>query len=263
MKDTGNKKNGLAARRHGEITTFYAPPPVAEDGTIILRGEEAFHARTVCRLGKGDAITIVDGEGLAHFCEVLSASPQKLTCRVFKSVKNWGEPPVTVDLAAGLSKGSKFDWTCEKATELGVARIIPFVSEKSAVKIDDPSAAKRKITRYRRVTKAAMKQSLRGVWPQIGPTMSLVDLVETFDSYHRVLVGDPTRGSIPFAKATELVTSARKILLIIGPEGGLSLAETEKLRDNGVYSVNLGPRRLRTETAAVTFVARILGLFEM
>ena len=135
-------KDSLPHRRHGEITTFYAPPPVAEDGTITLDRDEAHHARMVCRLGRGEPITIVDGEGLAHFCEVVLASPQKFVCRVFKSVKNWGEPPVVVDLAAGLSKGSKFDWTCEKATELGVTRIIPFVSEKSAVKIDDPVSAK-------------------------------------------------------------------------------------------------------------------------
>lgn len=249
-------------RRRGEITVFYAPPPVADDGTITLGGEEAHHARTVCRLSKGSPITVVDGQGLAHFCEVLSASPRKLACRIFKSVKNWGEPPVTVDLAAGLSKGTKFDLTCEKATELGVKGIIPFVSEKSAVKADDPTAAGRKVARYRRLTLAAMKQSLRSVWPIVSPVCRLADLLPTFDSYHRILAGDPTAGSISFDRAGELISSARKILLIIGPEGGMSTSEIALLRENGAYSVSLGPRRLRTETAAIVFVARIMGVFE-
>ena len=255
-------KDSLPHRRRGEITTFYAPPPVAEDGTITLDCDEAYHARTVCRLGRGDPITIVDGEGLAHFCEVVLASPQKFVCRVFKSVKNWGEPPVVVHLAAGLSKGSKFDWTCEKATELGFTGNIPFISQKSALKIDDPVSAKRKIARYRRVTLAAMKQSLRSVWPQVGPICSLINVIEMFNSYHRVLIADPTRGSISFGKAAELVSSARKVLLIVGPEGGLSKSDIQRLRENGAYSVSLGPRRLRTETAAIAFLARLMGVFE-
>ncbi len=258
MADSGNKP----ARRRGEITTFYAPPPLGADGTIVLDPAEAKHAATVCRLAEGMPITVVDGQGLAHMCEVISASPRKFVCRVFKTVKHWGEPPVRVTLAAGLSKAGKFDLTCEKATELGVSRIIPFISEKSAVKTDDPAAAKRKINRYHRVTLAAMKQSLRSVWPEVGPIRSLVDLAGTFDNYHRILVADPTRGSITFDQATELVSPARKILLIVGPEGGLSATEIFQLRTNGAYSVNLGPRRLRTETAAIVFTARIVGAIE-
>ena len=107
-----------------------------------------------------------------------------------------------------------------------------------------------------------MKQSLRSVWPSVSPVRPLAELLQTFDSYHRILVGDPTGGSISFDKAGELVSSARKILLIIGPEGGLSPSEIAQLRENGAFSVSLGPRRLRTETAAIVFLARIMGVFE-
>ena len=260
MRDDDESKR--ARRRKREITTFYAPPPLASDGTIALAGDQARHARTVCRIGKGDRVTIVDGDGLAHFCEAATVTPQKFVCRVFKSVKNWGEPPVTVDLAAGLSKGGKFDWTCEKATELGVAGIIPFVSEQSAVKVDDPTAAQRKLNRYQRLTLAAMQQSPRSVRPRVEPISTLTQVIKTFESYHRVLVGDPTRGSVSFDKAAELISSARKVLLIVGPESGFSSPEIESLRDHGAVSVSLGPRRLRTETAAITFLARVMGVFE-
>jgi len=249
-------------QRHGEITSFYAPPPIGDGGTITLPAEEMYHARAACRLKQGDPITIVDGHGLAHFCEVITATPKKFMARVVKTVKHWGEPPVAVHLAAGLSKGSKFDWTCEKATELGASRIIPLVSEKSAVKIDDLAAEKRRIARYRRIALAAMKQSLRSVWPEVGSICALNDLIGTFDAYHRVLIGDPTRGSIPFEKAAELISSARKTLLIVGPESGFASSEIERLRQNGAISVSLGPRRLRTETAAIAFLTRIVGVFE-
>jgi len=249
-------------QRPGEVTSFYAPPPVPDDGIITLPPDEASHAHTVCRLKPKDAITIVDGEGLAHFCTVVTATPKKFAAQVIKTVKNWGEPQVAVTLAAGLSKGGKFDWMCEKATELGATRIIPFISEKSAVKIDETAAANRKIARYRRITLAAMKQSLRSIWPEVGPICTLDELIATFDAYHRILVGDPTPGSITFDKTAELVSSARKILLIVGPESGFSPREIDRLRANGAVSTALGPRRLRTETAAIAFLARIMGVFE-
>lgn len=258
-----NETKDGARRRRSEITTFYAPFPLATDGLITLDEDQARHARTVCRFHKGDRITVVDGEGSAHFCEAITVTPGKFVCRVFKSVKNWGEPPVEVDLAAGLSTGSKFDWTCEKATELGAAGIIPFVSERSTVKVDDAAAAKRKIHRYQRLALAAMKQSLRSLLPRVETISTLAQVIETFGSYHRVLLADPTRGSISFDKAAELISPARKILLIVGPESGFSLSELESLRDHDAVSVSLGPRRLRTETAAITFLSRVMGVFEV
>ncbi len=258
----GKLDGGSVSRRKNDITTFYAPPPLAADAVITLDADQARHAHTVCRFHKGDPITIVDGKGLAHFCEVTTVTPRKFACRVFKSVKNWGEPPVTVDLAAGLSKGAKFDWTCEKVTELGISGIIPFVSEKSAVKVDDPAAAKRKTTRYRRLALAAMKQSLRSRLPDIANITTLAQVIESFDSYHRVLLADPTRGSVSFDKAAELISNARKVLLIVGPESGFSHGEMETLHEHDAISVSLGPRRLRTETAAITFLTRVMGIFE-
>jgi len=253
---------GFASRRKGEVTTFYASPSSAVDGFITLDRDQSRHVHTVCRLRRGDPITIVDGEGLAHFCEVAGATQQKCTCRIFKTVKNWGEPAVTVDLASGLSKGAKFDWTCEKATELGVNGILPFISEKSAVKIDDPAAAQRKTARHQRLVLAAMKQSLRSRLPRVETILTLPQVIETFSLYHRVLVADPTRGSVPFDKAAELIFSAGKILLLVGPEGGFTISEVESLRDHGAVSVSLGPRRFRTETAAVVFLSRVMGIFE-
>jgi len=262
MVTDGKTTGGFAGRRRGEITAFYAPPPVGKDRMITLPPDEAKHARTVCRLGSGEPITIVDGEGLAHFCEVISATPRMFSCRVVKTVKNWGEPPVTVELAAGLSKSGKFDWTCEKAVELGAARILPFTSDKSAVKVDDPAAAKRKVARYRRLAFAAMKQCQRSVWPPVEHVASLESIIERFESYHRILIGDPTPGSLPIHKAGESFIAARKILLIVGPESGFSPAEIRRLRDHDAFSINLGPRRLRTETAAISFLARVIGMFE-
>jgi len=256
------ERNNAGSRRKGEITTFYAPPPHPADGRITLGGDQAHHAHTVCRFHKGDPITVVNGEGLAHFCEVITITAQQCICRVFKTVKNWGEPPVSVDLASGLSKSTKFDWTCEKATELGANAIIPFLSEKSAVKIDDPAGAGRKVARYQRLVLAAMKQSLRSRLPRVENIVPLLQVIPTFASYHRVLLADATRGSAPFDRAAELVFSARKILLIVGPESGFSPAEVEHLRECGAVSISLGPRRLRTETAAIAFLARIMGLFE-
>jgi 16S rRNA (uracil1498-N3)-methyltransferase len=262
MKSGDKTARGASDQRRNEITAFYAPPPVGENSIITLPPDEAKHARAVCRLGPGDPITVVDGQGLAHFCEVVSAAARAFSCRVVKSVKNWGEPPVAIDLAAGLSKSGKFDFTCEKATELGANRIIPFTSDKSTVKIDDPAAAKRKIARYRRLTFAAMKQCRRSVWPQVEPIESLDRLCGRFESYHRILVGDPGPGSLPIRKAGELFISARKILLIVGPESGLSPAEITRLRALDAFSITLGPRRLRTETATVAFLARVIAMFE-
>jgi 16S rRNA (uracil1498-N3)-methyltransferase len=257
-----SERNSAGSRRKGEITTFYAPPPLPADGRVTLSGDQAHHAHTVCRFHKGDPITIVDGEGLAHFCEVIAITSERCVCRIFKTVKNWGEPPVSVDLASGLSKSTKFDWTCEKATELGASGVIPFLSEKSAIKLDDPAGAGRKVARYQRLVVAAMKQSLRSRLPRIADITTLPQVIAAFSSYHRVLLADATKGSAPFDRAAELAFSARKILLIVGPESGFSPAELEQMCASGAVPISLGPRRLRTETAAVAFLSRIMGLFE-
>ncbi len=249
-------------RRKRDITAFYAPPPVGPDGVITLGEEEAHHARDVCRFKAGDPVTVVDGAGLAHFCEILTLDRSSVVCRVFKTVKNWGEPLVAVTLASGLSKATKFDFTCEKATELGATSIIPFISEKSAVKPDAPAARARRQARYRRLVLAAMKQCQRSRLPNVQPIQPLQEIIDSFDTYHRVLLADPSQGCIPFVKTGPLLKSARKVLLIIGPESGFSTGELELLREAGATSVLLGPRRLRTETAAISFLARIMGLFD-
>ncbi len=251
-----------AMRRKREITAFYAPPPVGSDGVITLDADEAHHARDVCRFKAGDPVTVVDGAGLAHFCEILTSDRSVVTCRVFKTVKNWGEPPVAVTLAAGLSKSTKFDLTCEKATELGATAIIPFTSEKSAVKADTTAARTRRRNRYARLVLAAMKQCQRSRLPEVRPIQLLSELIESFDSYHRILVADASQGCVPFTGCGPLIKSARRVLILVGPESGFSIGELQELRESGATSVSLGPRRLRTETAAITFLARIMGLFE-
>lgn len=233
--------------------TFFYSPTDREGEAIILTGPETKHMITVLRLKKGDTARLIDGAGNAHWCEIVSVSPRQVVCRIIKSMKNGGEPARLVTLAIGLSTGFKFDTIIEKGTEIGVSRFVPLLCEKGKVKLEKPSAWSRRLSRWQRVARAAVKQSGRSVLPAIDEPVILSDFLvrcraeSTFLFHPEGKAGDyiSTLLSFPGSETT----------IITGPESGFSSGELSAAQAGGINIFSLGDRILRTETAAIVIAS--------
>ncbi len=242
------------------IPTFIYQPDDLSDDTIILGGPEAHHITSVLRLAQGNLIRMIDGQGTAHICEIISSASKSVTARIIKTVKNSGEPRLDLTLAIGLSTASKFDSVIEKATEAGVGGFIPLLTEKGKIKLGDKGAITRKMNRWRRVCEAAVKQSGRSRIPSISNPVSFDEFIKDCHTSETILFhpGDRYDDIVTVAG----IGSKRQLTILVGPESGFSAAELEAAKSGGIIGVSLGPRVLRTETAGVVLPSIIIYLSE-
>jgi 16S rRNA (uracil1498-N3)-methyltransferase len=237
----------MSARR------FFIEDTHAEGERVVVADADAHKIRDVLRLRAGDTIEIVDSTGQI-FDAMLESVDGDVRVQLLRVVdERSDEPGMRVDVAQGIPKGQKMDFVVEKLSELGVASIIPLASERAIVR--DPGDAK--VERWRRLAKSAAAQSGRRSILAVDEPVCFDDLIGRFASYDLVLfpwevaTGDSKlRDTLP-----ALAREARRVLVVIGPEGGFSHAEAEQAREAGAHVISLGRRILRTETAALVLVA--------
>ena len=233
---------------------YVAPKNVFEDELLIL-DEEAYHLRRVLRKKKGDKIWAVDGEGSAYEVQILSIEKNEVRAKIGQTRRLIGEPVAEITLAQSVLKGERFDWLVEKATEIGIRRIIPLQCENS-----ETVSAPQKYARWKRVAMAAMKQSGRSILPEITIMRSFAEILPLgVNSQHR-LIAHAGHGSMPLIipkKRGPIVKP--KAILIIGPEGGFTDEEVNMGIENGFQPISLGLRRLRSETAGIVLSTLVLS----
>jgi len=237
---------------------FYAPPEAIEGETITLDEQESRHAGIVLRLNEGSAVIVVDGLGTAYRGAIEKSSKKKTIVRTHATIRNFGEPEAVVTLAAGLSTGTKFDTVVEKATELGVKRIVPLLCEKGTVKATDESRARARRTRLEKVALAAMKQCRRAYRPEISLPIAFNDFITAVDPDQFRVIFHPDKNQARISNLF-LNESPKRIGLIVGPESGFSADEIDLAQTHGIKTVSLGERILRTETAAPTILALVMN----
>ncbi len=232
---------------------FYAPDIVPPEYT--LSEEESRHAVRVLRLGAGDMLHITDGRGNMYRCEVVAPSDRHCTVRVVATESEYGRLPYSLTMAVAPTKNiDRFEWFLEKATEIGVAEIVPLLcdhSERRQIKYE----------REYKVVTAAVKQSLKAYHPQLRDMTPLRDFVaEPFVGRKFIAHCDePIHAKAYLADVLPSGVSAR---VLIGPEGDFSPEEIRfAVEECGYEEITLGDMRLRTETAAVmaTAVASIVN----
>ena len=238
---------------------FHAPPELWEIDEISLPESEAHHARRVLRLPRGSLVIVIDGHGRACRGELVPRG-RGASVRPLGELRNYGEPSVRLTLAAGLSAGHKFDITVEKATELGVRRIVPLVCAKSKVKLTDSRRASARITRLERVALAAAKQCRRAYRPDIALPLGLQEFLDGSDADDLKLIFVTGRRG---ETLSEMLTrgSVSRVTLLVGPESGLTAEEVDAALEAGYHPVTLGDRILRTETAGP--IACALVMYEL
>jgi len=225
-----------------------------EPGTQAALPEPAVqHVVRVLRLQAGDAIVLFNGDGHDYQARLGATGKRDASAEVLQRVPPAAtESPLRITLAQAIARGEKMDWILQKATELGVAAIVPLASERTDVRLDAERAGKR-LAHWRGVLESACEQCGRATVPELAPPTPLEHFAAAANGRRWVL--DPEAGgSIRAIEPEGVVTIA------IGPEGGWSERELELLRVAGFGGLRLGPRVLRTETAGLAAIAALQAL---
>ncbi len=236
-------------RRH----RFYAPPTQHHGSTIRLDGEESHHLARVLRLAEDARAFVFDGEGLEWECEITRISKSEVELEITRQLDDPVESPLDLTLAQALIKGDKFDWVVQKATEVGVSRIVPLVTDHSEVRRFEDQAEQR-LRRYRRISLEALKQCGRRRLVKIVEPVTLADFCASEaanEARGSNLIFSEREGRSMHDVAGHPVN---KINLFVASEGGWSESELETAEAYQFLPIRLGPRILRTETAAIVAV---------
>jgi 16S rRNA (uracil1498-N3)-methyltransferase len=225
---------------------------------VEIAGSDAQKIVRVLRLGDGDRIELVDSAGTL-FAASLSLDGTRVRARLDRVEAAHGpagDPPAALlrfDVAQAVPKGAKMDFIVEKATELGAGAMLPFRSERTIAR-DGGDA---KVERWRRLAKSAAQQCGRRTLMRVDPVLpSLPALFERFGDYDAVLFAWELAPRVLLREALpDLLRKAGRALIVIGPEGGFTHDEAEAARAHGAALLWMGPRILRTETAALALLA--------
>ena len=225
-----------------------------------IAGQELEHLRRVLRLTVGDTVTLFDDTGWEHEAVIRSLHADRGELEIHRSYAAGRESPLALTLALGLTKGEKMDFVVEKATELGVASILPFTSSFAVPKLDAKKIISR-TERWQKIALSAAKQCGRTQIPEIMPLCEFTQMVEGADSRQLKLLFWEKETARSLRQVHQANANATAILAAVGPEGGLSSAEAQLATARGFHSVHLGRRILRAETAAVTILSLVQFLW--
>jgi 16S rRNA (uracil1498-N3)-methyltransferase len=229
----------------------YVSEPLSADTLVEVGGPPANHIARVLRLKAGDAITMFDGRGGEYEARIDAIRKERVLVLVGAHRAVERESPLAVTLAQGVSRGERMDFVVQKATELGVRRILPLITERSVVRLDSKQADA-KVRRWHSIVVAACEQCGRNSLPELSPPRRLETLLTKSDGSAQRLVLSP----LGEQRIGELGIRG-PVLVLIGPEGGLSESELSAALRAGFRAVRLGPRILRTETAALAAIAAL------
>jgi len=232
---------------------FYVPNPHIENGLLRIEGDQVRHIRKVLRLRAGDEVLVFDGLGKEFEGTIVEEGRFSVMVKIQRILPPKGDSPLEVTLAQSLLKGEKMDYLIQKATELGVKEIIPFLSSRSVPVLEKSGRQKRR-HRWGKIAIEASKQCGRGVVPKIESLQDYSDMLRAAPTDHlRLILWE--RDGIKLKEVLERSKAKTKIFFVVGPEGGFSQDEVEEAKGAGFAAVTLGKRILRSETASLCFLS--------
>jgi len=228
------------------LTRVYVDAVLESGAQLILTGSAASHLTRVLRLRPKAALTLFNGRGGEYAASIERVQRSEVQVAIGAHEPIERESPFPLTLAQGVSRGERMDLVVQKATELGVARLVPLLTERSIVRLDEEQSD-RKSSHWRAIAIAACEQCGRNRLPEVALPAQLREFLRqpSGEGVRLLLSPSATR------RIEDVSRPAGGATVLIGPEGGLSDAEQEDALTAGFTAVNLGPRVLRTETAAI------------
>ncbi|MBI5041471.1 MAG: 16S rRNA (uracil(1498)-N(3))-methyltransferase [Gammaproteobacteria bacterium] len=236
---------------------IYLPTPLQTGSEVALDARAVGHVVRVLRLRVGDELTLFNGASADEYrAQLIDVRKDTATCHILSQHAHHTESPLTLELAQGISRGERMDYTIQKAVELGVQRIVPLTTERSQVKLSGEREEKR-LQHWTGIILHACEQSGRHKIPELLPVQRLDHWLASRTRTAHALFLDP-EGDVNVGGLSGPVTS---VSLLVGPEGGLSPAERGLAIARDFLRLRLGPRVLRTETAALVALAALQGIW--
>ncbi|MBS4173587.1 16S rRNA (uracil(1498)-N(3))-methyltransferase [Bacillus sp. FJAT-49736] len=227
---------------------------------VILLGDHFHHIARVMRMSPGNEIFIVFRNEKACIAKIVDITNDEIITSIVKWEEMKKELPVHVTIASGLPKGDKLELIIQKGTELGAFQFLPFIADRSIVKWD-AKKEKKKLDRWLKIAEEAAEQSHRQHKPNILAPVSFKELLSISSNYiHKIVAYEENAKqgeSANFAKMLANFQEGDTVLIVFGPEGGISNQEIEQLKNNGFEICGFGPRILRTETAPLYALSAI------
>jgi 16S rRNA (uracil1498-N3)-methyltransferase len=243
---------------------FFVKTQQIEDDLVTITGQDAKHLGKVLRLSSEDEIQIFDGSGVEYLVKLTSVKPSRATGIVLGRQRGNTESPLKVNLVQALPKQGKMELIIQKCTELGVGAIYPVETDRTVVKLEGAKGGE-KTERWQKVAVEAAKQCGRSYVPKVFLPQSLSDLLKLIVSKNdtdtaliMLWEGEKARGLKKVLSQWETQRDKPELFLLIGPEGGFTKEEVNKVQACGGQMVTLGPRILRTETAGMVALGAIL-----
>jgi len=233
------------------ISRIYHPERLHVDLEIELASQSAIHLTRVLRCKEQDELILFNGNGSEYPAVITSINRNHVWVKVLSHHDSNNESPLTITLVQAISKGERMDYTIQKAVELGVNTIIPLITERSLNLKSD--RVEKKLTHWKGIAISACEQCGRNIIPAITTPVLLNNWLNDSNEDELNLMLAPSAGK----HLNNITYSQENITLLIGPEGGLSGNEITQCLDHGLTGIQMGPRILRTETAAVTSLSII------
>jgi 16S rRNA (uracil1498-N3)-methyltransferase len=232
------------------IPRIYQPGVIPLQQDFALAEDGANHIGRVLRMQAGDELCLFNGDGQNYQALITAVEKKQLLVKAIAVSANPVESPLKLHLGQGISRGDRMDFVIQKAVELGVTEITPLFTERCGVKLDAERLTKR-TEQWQKIAIAACEQSGRSVVPLVHTALQLNKWLAQETKDLKLTLDPWTSDSI------KTIAGSQTIRLVIGPEGGFTDAEVAQTKDAGFMAVRLGPRVLRTETAALTAISAL------
>lgn len=238
---------------------FYVNDDNITDDSITIEGRDVNHIRNVLRMNPGDRVIANDCEGTDYYCVIEEVYQDEVKLKIESSKKSLAELKTKLYLFQALPKQDKMEFIIQKAVELGVHEIVPIVTKRCIVKLDDLKKQEKKTARWNAISEAAAKQSARGIIPEVKKPMKLSDALEYASKLeYNIFPFEHAEGMDYSRKIMDEAACFKSVGIFIGPEGGFEDEEVEIAKEAGLTVVSLGNRILRTETAGMTVLSILM-----
>jgi 16S rRNA (uracil1498-N3)-methyltransferase len=236
------------------IPRIYIDQALAISESLSLNENTSHYLSKVLRMQEGRELIVFNGQGGEYSAQVKEVGKKQVSIQINQFAEDNRQSPLELHLAIGISRGERMDWVLQKATELGVTRIIPLITERTEVKIKGEKQDK-KMQHWQQIIVSACEQCQRNVLPLLQEPQLIDDWLKTVSTDYRFVLHHRNHQSLSKS------ATPRSVTLLIGPEGGLNEAEITLAENEKFQSLRLGPRVLRTETAPVAAISLVQYLW--